>query len=71
MSINERITEVPANPTNPQMLRTITSDETFKINSAKLYLAVTTFSIHDNIKFLENLKQGFKKTIFWDKYSLK
>ena len=24
-------------------------------------------SINDNIKFLENIKQGFKKTIFWNK----
>ena len=24
-------------------------------------------SINDNIKFLENIKQGFKKTIFWKK----
>ena len=28
-------------------------------------------SIHDNIEFLENIKQGFKRTIFWDKYRSK
>ena len=27
-----------------------------------------TFSINDKIKFLENLKQGFKRTIFWNKH---
>ena len=25
-------------------------------------------SINDNIKFLENIKQGFKRTIYWNKY---
>ena len=25
-------------------------------------------SINDNIKLLENIKQGFKRTISWDKY---
>ena len=25
-------------------------------------------SINDNTKFLENIKQGFKRTISWDKY---
>ena len=25
-------------------------------------------SINDNIKFLENIKQGFKGTISWNKY---
>ena len=25
-------------------------------------------SINDNIKFLENIKQGFKRPIFWNKY---
>ena len=39
------------------------------ITSTKLYVPVVTFSIHDNIKFLENIKQGFKVTISWNKYS--
>ena len=25
-------------------------------------------SINDNVKFLENIKQGFKRTISWSKY---
>ena len=25
-------------------------------------------SIDDNIKFLENIKQGFKRKIYWNKY---
>ena len=36
----------------------------FQINS----ISVVTFSINNNIKFLENIKQGFKKAISWNKY---
>ena len=38
------------------------------MNNAKLYIQVVTLSINDNIKFLENIKQGFKRTISWNKY---
>ena len=38
------------------------------ITSTKLYVPVVNFSINDNIKFLENIKQGFKRTILWNKY---
>ena len=38
------------------------------ITSTKLYVPVVTFPINDNIKFLENIKQGFKRTISWSKY---
>ena len=38
------------------------------ITSTKLYVPVFTLPINDNIKFLENIKQGFKKAIFWNKY---
>ena len=35
----------------------------FKITSTKLYVPVVTLPINDDIKFLENLKRGFKRTI--------
>ena len=35
----------------------------FKITSIKLYVPVVTLTINDNIKFLENLRRGFKRTI--------
>ena len=35
----------------------------FKVTSTKLYVPVVTFSINDNIKFLGNLKEGFKRRI--------
>ena len=41
---------------------------TLQINNAKLYVPVVTLSINDNIKFLKNIKQGFKTTISWNKY---
>ena len=47
---------------------TQTSEATYQINSTKLYVSVVTSSINNNIKFLENLKQGFKRKFSWNKY---
>ena len=47
------------NPVNTRQ----TTGTTFQINNAKLYISVVTFSINDNIKFLENTKQRFKQRI--------
>ena len=44
-------------------LPTQTIRATSQINNAKLYLPVVTLSINDKIKFLENLKEGFKRII--------
>ena len=41
------------------------------ITSTKLYIPVATLSINDNIKFLKNMIQGFKRTIAWNKYRSK
>ena len=41
---------------------------TFQINNAKLYVPIVTLSINNNIKLLENIMQGFKRTISWNKY---
>ena len=41
---------------------------TFQINNNKLYVPVVTLSINDNVKFLKNVKQGFKRTISCNKY---
>ena len=38
------------------------------ITSTKLYVSVITLSINDNIKSLGKIKQGFKRTIFWNKH---
>ena len=36
--------------------------------SKKFYVPVVTLPINDNTKFSENIKQGFKRTISWNKY---
>ena len=38
------------------------------ISSTKLYVPIGTLSINNNIQSLENLKQGFKRAISWNKY---
>ena len=40
----------------------------FQITVTKLYVPVVTLSKENNIKLLEKLKSGFKKTIKWNKY---
>ena len=40
----------------------------FVITSTKLYLPRVTLSINENNNFLENIKQEFKKAIYWNKY---
>ena len=40
----------------------------FMITSNTLYISVVTLSISDNIKFLENLNQGFQRTKFCNKH---
>ena len=47
---------------------TSTAGATFQIKNAKFYLPVVFWSLNGNIKFLENLKQGYKRTISWNKH---
>ena len=56
------------NATIHDVKATKTKGATFKINYPKLYVAVITFSIDDNIKLLEKIKQQIKRTISWNKY---
>ena len=37
-------------------------------SSTKRDMAVVTLSTNDNLKFLENVKQGFKRKCSWNKY---
>ena len=46
----------------------LTTGTTFQIKNAKLYVSVVTLYINDNIKLLERLKQGFRRTISRNKY---
>ena len=40
----------------------------FEITDTKLYVPVVTLSKENDIKLLEQLKTGFKRTIKWNKY---
>ena len=42
----------------------------FQITDTKLYVPVVTLSKENDIKLLEQLKLGFKRTIKWNKYRL-
>ena len=46
-------------------------DATFKITDVKLFVSVVTLSKENDIKLLEQLKTGFKRTIKWNKYKSK
>ena len=59
-----RITGNPdANPYVQGVVAIQTTGVIFPINNAKIYGPVVTLSRNDNIKFLENIKQGFKITV--------
>ena len=64
---------IPANPNaNPpvqEVAAITTTGATFQINNAKLYVPVVILSI--NIKFLENIKQGFKQQFLGTNIDLK
>ena len=40
----------------------------FVTRSTKHDIAVVTLSTNDNLEFLENVKQGFKRKCSWNKY---
>ena len=41
---------------------------TFTISEAKRYVPVVTLLTQDDAKLLTQLKSGFKRTIYWNKY---
>ena len=64
MSTTPRVPPNPdANPPVQEVVAIQTTGATFQINNAKFYVPVVMLSINDNIKFLENIEQGFKRTI--------
>ena len=62
-----RAVDPNAGPVVYELVTEITG-ATFQINNVKLYIPVVTLSINDNIKFLKNIKQGFKRIISWNRY---
>ena len=68
-SIISRISgNADVNPTVEEVSVIETASAIFQIGNAKLYVPVVTLSINDNIKVLENIKQGLKIAISWNKY---
>ena len=61
-----RTSRVVGNPP-PQQMATTETSATFQISNASYYVPIVTLIFNDNNKFLENLKQGFKRTISWNK----
>ena len=50
------------------LISSATAKEKFKIAETKLYIPVVNLSTQKNAKLLEQLKSGFKRTIFWNEY---
>ena len=67
--VSRKIREV--DPNSDQLTYEVskaTTESKFQISIVKLYVPVVTLSINDNIKFLENINQEFKRTVSWNKY---
>ena len=51
-------------------LLTTANTEIFKITEAKRYALIVTLSAEDNVKLLNLLSKGFKKTVYLNKYKV-
>ena len=51
-------------------LLTVANTATFKITDAKLYVPIVTLSAEDNVKLSKLLGEGFKRSIYWNKYKV-
>ena len=52
------------------ILTSLAGNSTFTITDAKLYVPVVTLSIEDNAKLTKLLSDGFKRSVYWNKYKL-
>ena len=43
---------------------------TFKITDAKLYVRIVTLSAENNAKLSRLLGEGFKRSVYWNKYNV-
>ena len=57
-----------ANPPVPAAVAIQRTGPTSQINSVKLYVQIVTLSKNNNMKFLANIRPGFKRAISWNKY---
>ena len=49
---------------------TAANTATFKITNAKLYVPIVTLKTEDNTKLSKLLSEGFKRSIYWNKYKV-
>ena len=73
--IFKKFSRNPGDPGNPNanspnfcIPQKSTSDVTFHIITTKIYVPLINLPINDNIKFLEHIKQRFKRTTYSNKY---
>ena len=52
------------------ILTSLVGNSTFTITDAKLYVPVVTLSIEDNAKLTKLLNEGFKRSVYWNKYKV-
>ena len=52
------------------ILTSLARNQTFTITDAKLYVCVVTLSIEDNAKLTKLLSEGFKRSVYWNKYKV-
>ena len=46
-------------------------EKAFKITSTKLYVPVVTLPTKDNVNLIKQLNEGFKRSVYWNKYKSK
>ena len=51
-------------------LLTVANTATFKITDAKLYVPIVTLKTEDNTKLSKLLSEGFKRSVYWNKYKV-
>ena len=49
---------------------TVANTATFKITDEKLYVPFVTLSAEDNAKLSKLLSEGFKRSVYWNKYKV-
>ena len=55
---------------NANVNNTGADSATFKITDAKLYVPIVTLSVEYNAKLSKLLTEGFKRSIYWNKYKV-
>ena len=52
------------------VLSSLVGASNFTITGAKLYVSVVILSIENNAKLSKLLREGFKRSVYWNKYKI-